>query len=70
MSQYGSLTNSQMALLNLHAGVFSFDDLPEETKQQVLEIKDHETTWSDVQRYLGDLYNPHWVDSTWFSLFK
>jgi len=69
MAQYGSLTKSQMDLLTPHAGVFDWDDLPKETQQQVLAIRDHETTWSDAQRYLGDLYNPHLVDSA-SRLFK
>ena len=59
MAQYGSLTKSQMDLLTPHAGVFDWDDLP----------KDHETTWSDAQRYLGDIYNPHFVDAA-FRLIK
>ena len=59
MAQYGSLTKRQMALLKPHAGIFDWDDLPEETQQQVLAIKYHETTWSDAQRYLGDIHHPH-----------
>jgi hypothetical protein len=56
---YGSLTKKQMTILDSHAGVFDWDDLPEKARKQIEAIRDHETTWSDAQRYLGDIYNPH-----------
>lgn len=59
MTMYGSLTKKQMVLLNPHAGIYTWEDLPQETQEQILAIKDHEATWSDAQRYLGDLHNPH-----------
>ena len=68
-SKYGSLTRFQKKILDLNAGIFAWDDLDEKARQLILAIKDHETTWSDAQRYLGDLYNPHLVDSA-SRLFK
>ena len=56
---YGSLTRHQKKILDLNAGIFDWDDLDERTRKLILAIKDHETTWSDAERYLGDIYNPH-----------
>ena len=37
----------------------SFDDLPEKVQGGLRKVKDQETLWSDVDRWLGDNNNPH-----------
>ena len=56
MAQYGSLTKKQKTILDNH-NCFSWDDLPQDVQDSVLSLRDHETTWSDAERYLGDNYN-------------
>ena len=55
MAQYGSLTKKQKTVLDNH-NCFSWDDLPQDVQDSVLSLRDHETTWSDAERYLGDNY--------------
>ena len=55
MAQYGSLTKKQKTILDNH-NCFSWDDLPQDVQDSVLSLRDHETTWSDAERYLGDNY--------------
>lgn len=45
-----------------------FDDLPSNVQNDLRKVKDQETLWSDVDRWLGDHNNPHlrskWAVST------
>ena len=44
--------------------VSNFDDLPSNVRSELERIKDTETLWSDVERWLGDNNNPH-LQSKW-----
>ena len=44
--------------------VANFDQLPSNVRSELERIKDTETLWSDVERWLGDNNNPH-LQSKW-----
>ena len=44
--------------------VSNFDDLPSNVRSELERIKNTETLWSDVERWLGDNNNPH-LQSKW-----
>ena len=39
--------------------VMEYDDLPSSVRDALTKVKDQETLWSDVNRWLGDNNNPH-----------
>jgi hypothetical protein len=56
----GKLMKRQEKILKDKAGdAMSFDDLPSSVQAALRKVKDQETLWSDVDRWLGDHNNPH-----------
>jgi hypothetical protein len=41
----------------MQRGAIFYDDLPQSLRSQLERIKDTETLWSDVERYLGDIHS-------------
>jgi len=59
-SKVGKLMKRQEKILKDRAGdAMSFDDLPPAVQAALRKVKDQETLWSDVDRWLGDNNNPH-----------
>ena len=62
------LMSRQEAILKKYleggGNAMSFDDLPSSTVKALEAVKDQETLWSDVERWLGDNNNPH-LKSKW-----
>lgn len=62
------LQSRQEAILKKYleggGNAMSFDDLPSATVKALEAVKDQETLWSDVERWLGDNNNPH-LKSKW-----
>lgn len=49
------LNAKQKKLLDaLSSDIFSWDDIPQNIRNQLEKINDYETLWSDAQRYISD----------------
>jgi len=60
-----NLTKEQKTLLNRQVGATSVDDMSTIDFEELEELNEYETLWSDANRYLSDNYFANQIKKDW-----